>query len=180
MTDFYREYKRISFIKDEIERNEQQKLLDKIVKSNNTLCDLFYKYDRMKYFHKMKEKNLEFCKSDLKKHLLIKKWDCTFAKNVDPETKEQIYMVQYLWHIFSYKKKAAQEGTKAISTFNKIPKKKIYIFYQHRDEAYMINEASTIKFKHLAKEEDIYIVDELFQWTFVITHAALGPYFCKD
>lgn len=178
MIDINIEFERISLIKNKKEREEQQKLLDEIISISNELCDRAYNYERKQFLNAMKKRNLEFLQSDITKKQLLEKWISIFAGNIDNGVKERIYMDDYLWHIFSYKIKNSFEETKAVIEFNKRSKEKIYIFYQNTEDIYMINNASNLKYTDLVGEEDIYIVDESFLWTFIITHEAInGPYY---
>lgn len=105
-------------------------------------------------------------------------WINTFAKNIDIS---KIYIEQHLWHIFSYKRLKCFEKEEANKRLNEIRKKSIYIFFDGSDICYLLENADnfTLEDVKFYKSNDIYITDEDFTWTYVITHEDkwLGPYF---
>lgn len=59
-------------------------------------------------------------------------------------------------------------------------KAKCYIFYQHSADVILVEQADVLEAANFTEEDDVYIVDEAFTWTFVVTHERdYGPYFCK-
>lgn len=54
--------------------------------------------------------------------------------------------------------------------FNKKLKKSCYIFYQHSDNAFILENVSSINANDFLDEEDVYVVDKEFNWTYVKTH----------
>lgn len=115
------------------------------------------------------------------------RWDEEFAAHLSHQEKESIFLYDedglcgFLWHIFSYEKKECLESEKAERTFDVEPKNFCYLFYQHCDHALLIENASALKAADLVDEEDVYIVDKEFTWTFVVTHEKgwYGPYFAR-
>lgn len=102
----------------------------------------------------------------------------TFFSKLSDEDKENIYFDSYLWHAFSYGKIACLEGKEAITTFNKINKNKVYIFFQKGEEIFErenINYEKLLNMLFYEKEFDFdcYIVDKDFKWTFVFTHETM-------
>ncbi|SDH00306.1 DUF4275 family protein [Desulfosporosinus hippei] len=95
-----------------------------------------------------------------------------------------------LWHIFSYKARECESDEQARNSFKDILKDNLYSFYlfhQYKDTGYIIdNKFRAFSFDDLSQfitdheTADIYITDEQFNWTFVLTHEDgwLGPYFC--
>ena len=52
--------------------------------------------------------------------------------------------------------------------------------FQLRCVEIMIEVGMLLKVTHFAQEEDVYVVDENFTWTYVVTHENYcGPYFSK-
>ena len=52
------------------------------------------------------------------------------------------------------------------------------MFYQHLSDVLLIEQAATLKAAHFVQEEDVYVVDGNFTWTYVVTHESDGdPYF---
>ena len=118
---------------------------------------------------------------------LQKQWEYNFSNHISDEEKKSIYLFDnsgfcgYLWHIFSSDKKDCLKDEQAEKAFNNEQKDHCYIFYQHSDYALILNNASMFIANDLIYEEDIYIVDKEFSWTYVKTHETgwCGPYFSR-
>lgn len=116
------------------------------------------------------------------------KWEETFAGHLSDTEKKKIYLKSdrfysgYLWHVFSYQTRDHLSGGEAIRAFHSLRKKRCFVFYQHSNDAFLLEDASRIDVNILQNEEDIYVVDSDFTWTFVITHEteSCGPYFCRN
>ena len=90
------------------------------------------------------------------------------------------YMCGYLWHAFSYERTAHFVGIAANTAFDAKKKIKCYVFHQRLPEVLVVEQSEALKAAYLAQEEDIYIVDEAFTWTYVVTHEAdFGPYYSE-
>lgn len=65
--------------------------------------------------------------------------------------------------------------------FNKELKQSCYVFYQHSDDALILENASYLNAGDFLNEEDVYVVDKGFNWTYVRTHETgwCGPYFSR-
>jgi hypothetical protein len=115
-------------------------------------------------------------------------WESSFAGGVSTAEKEKIYMHDsdgacgYLWHLFSWKKAECLEGDRADEAFSREDKNGCYLFYQHCDEALLLEDASALQVCDLLEEEDVYVTDRQFRWTYVRTHETgwCGPYFYKS
>ncbi|MCA1060344.1 DUF4275 family protein [Rossellomorea aquimaris] len=116
---------------------------------------------------------------------LLKKWEETFVSHLNDEEKESIflhsdrYSCGFLWHVFSYERTDRFVGEKAKQYFQKQSKKECFVFYQLKDDVLLLKNASGIRMEDLRDEEDVYIVDKEFTWTYVQTHDSgeFGPYF---
>ncbi|RFU70547.1 DUF4275 family protein [Peribacillus saganii] len=118
---------------------------------------------------------------------LRKPWELNFANHLSFNDKKSIYLYDqdgacgYLWHLFSYGKKSCKKDEQAQTAFNNEQKDKCYIFYQHSDHALLIENARLFSADDLINEEDVYVVDKEFSWTYVKTHETgwCGPYFSR-
>ncbi|WP_134701081.1 DUF4275 family protein [Ammoniphilus sp. YIM 78166] len=116
---------------------------------------------------------------------LRKQWEDQFASHMSYEEKKSIYLFDhggacgYLWHLFSYGKKDCLKEGNAEEAFNLEPKNTCYVFYQHSDDALILENALLLAADDLTNETDIYVVDKEFTWTYVKTHETgwCGPYF---
>lgn len=118
---------------------------------------------------------------------LRKQWEDNFANHLSLEEKKDIYLYNnsgfcgYLWHLFSYEKKDCLQGQEAEKAFNKELKNSCYIFWQHTEYALIVENADILYANDFEDEDDIYVVDKEFHWTYVNTHETglCGPYFSR-
>lgn len=109
---------------------------------------------------------------------LRKQWEDAFASSLTETNKKKIYLCDYLWHVFSYEKIDCSKNEKAEELFNAQKKKSCYIFFQHSNNVLLVDRASNLSSFDFAHEEDVYVVDKNFSWTYVKTHELdCGPYF---
>lgn len=109
-----------------------------------------------------------------------KQWEERFAGNLSKTQKSEIYLNQYLWHIFSYQQVEHLSGQEAIEAFNFIKKSECFIFYQHDKAVIKLINSKDINAEDFDNEDDIYLVDKNVTWTYVHTHEdSCGPYFHK-
>jgi hypothetical protein len=106
------------------------------------------------------------------------KWERFFARGMDISAKAEIHMEQYLWHLFSYEKLPCLMNEDAEKGFHELEKRECYIFYQGREQVLFVSNGTKLTADILRREQDVYVVDSDFEWTYVNTHEAdLGPYF---
>lgn len=119
---------------------------------------------------------------------LRKQWEESFANHLSDKEKKSIYFYDdengfsgYLWHLFSYERRKCLKEEHADIAFNKEMKESCYVFYQHSDDALILDNASSLTAMDFVNEEDIYIVDKEFNWTYIVTHETgwCGPYFSR-
>lgn len=111
---------------------------------------------------------------------LKNKWANIFTKDLSYEEQQLIYFDQFLWHLFSYKKRPCLKNELAIEAFNNLKKQQCFIFYQDRDHALFVINGADLELDYFELDSDIYIVDKDFKWTYVKTHESdCGPYFCE-
>ncbi|WIV12740.1 DUF4275 family protein [Proteiniborus sp. MB09-C3] len=118
---------------------------------------------------------------------LRKQWEDNFANHLTIKHKKDIYLWNdngfcgYLWHLFSYEKKACLQGKEAEKAFDNERKNGCYIFWQHTDYVLILENSEVLNSNDLEDEYDIYVVNKEFNWTYVKTHETLlcGPYFSR-
>lgn len=118
---------------------------------------------------------------------LRKRWEDHFVHHLSNEEKQSIYLygdrwsAGYLWHVFSYERRKSLKEEKADRAFNSINKNGCFVFYQHSDDAYILENAKALSADDFSNEEDVYVVDKEFNWTYVVTHEKgyCGPYFSE-
>ncbi|WP_449622670.1 DUF4275 family protein [Robertmurraya sp. Marseille-Q9965] len=138
-------------------------------------------------FNILKNKKIRVTEIDKWGTYLRNQWEHQFVGHLSKDERYKIFLYDdrwscgYLWHVFSYKRRECLEGASAVQNFDLEPKGACYIFYQHSDYALLVEEARLLKASDLLNEEDVYVVDKEFNWTFVNTHESdwLGPYFSR-
>ncbi|MGO4371237.1 DUF4275 family protein [Paenibacillus sp. 2TAB19] len=130
------------------------------------------------YLYRLEEKGIHATLERDKAQELRDRWEWLFARGIDQTFKKEIYLEQYLWHLFSYKKLSGLAEAEAEDAFHTQDKGECYLFYQNRDHVLYIADASRLTADLLRMEQDVYVVDRDFRWTYVNTHESdLGPYF---
>ena len=118
---------------------------------------------------------------------LRKKWEDEFVSHLNEAEKKAIYLYDedgacgYLWHVFSYEKRVRLQEEQADTALNREHKKSCFVFYQHSDDALILENARALRAEDFEDEEDVYVVDKEFNWTYVRTHETgwCGPYFSR-
>lgn len=116
---------------------------------------------------------------------LRNQWEEHFANHLSEEEKGKIHLHDkgkscgYLWHVFSYEKKDCLKEEQANEAFNQVQKKACYVFYQHSNDALILENVSRMTAEDFESEQDVYVMDKEFAWTYVNTHEQgwCGPYF---
>jgi len=107
-------------------------------------------------------------------------WDNTFSKNITEEMKESIYYSQFKWHIFSYEKQKCLLEEEARKAFDTVSKDEFFVMYQHLSHIIQYSKANKVVAADFDSQQDIYIFNKSFTWTYVHTHESMcGPYFYK-
>jgi hypothetical protein len=106
------------------------------------------------------------------------RWQDAFLDGVN--TKD-IYIEQYLWHVFSYKRLIASDREEAQGCLNRERSSALYVFFNSEDTCYRLESAESFTSDMVECYLDVYITDERFTWTYVRTHetGCCGPYFYK-
>lgn len=118
---------------------------------------------------------------------LRKQWEDNFVNHLSDKEKKSIYLYDedgccgYLWHVFSYERRKYLKEKQADIAFNEQSKQSCYVFYQHTDDAFILENASLLTAEEFVNEEDVYVVDKEYNWTYVKTHETgwCGPYFSR-
>ncbi len=108
------------------------------------------------------------------------KWIKAFASNVSKEDLDlRVYDEgNYLWHIFSWELVKCKEGDEARKAFDELVNKKALIIQMWYDEETkpLSPDSKSSDFDNM---QEVFIVDNEFEWTYVVTHEInCGPYFC--
>ncbi|QDQ02495.1 DUF4275 family protein [Lysinibacillus fusiformis] len=144
--------------------------------------------EKIQYLLQDIEKDYLFHKSFTDKDIMItycenpqsinKKWDSIFAKNISEEMKHSIFYDQFKWHIFSYDQQACLKREDARKAFDDVPKDELFMMYQCAPYVLQFSAAKDVVAADFDSQQDIYIFDRDFTWTYIHTHEEqCGPYF---
>jgi hypothetical protein len=154
-------------------------LIDNIIDSVNEYNNHIFNYEYEQKKQEIMRRGVVFV--PISKPSTVKaSWSRLFAATLSMEEKKSIYYDYHKWHIFSYEKVAALTNTKARQAFNRCKKGKVYLFYQHMEEAFIIENPHLLKSSDFDMDPDVYLFDTEYRWTYVHTHESqCGPYFYK-
>src|SRR4051812_41577786 len=76
-------------------------------------------------------------------------WEKAFVP--EGTDKEKIHMDCMRWHVFSYGVQPCEEKEEAINSFKEVLKNKLYIFFQSRKNAYLIEAAEKFSYEDIDK-----------------------------
>lgn len=144
----------------------------------------------MDFFHKLARRNIKISTQSGAGAKWRQRWEEVFARHLTAEEKRSIHLYDdngangYLWHVFSYETRDCLMEEEAELAFDQEEKTCCYLFFQHCDDAFKVEDAGSLKAADLTAENgrmDLYVVDSGFNWTFVVTHESgwLGPYFAR-
>ncbi len=159
---------------------EMDKLSDKmeIIKE---LCSLQEDYQKTQDVNEITAGGTVTQKNDAEIEELKKKWELAFAGGLTDEERKEIYLDDFLWHACSYKKINLLEKDEAREAFNKVLKEEVVGFYQNENDVLNFRDGSFLKDSDFDLEDDIYVVDSDYKWTYIVTHEKeqCGPYFIE-
>lgn len=171
------EIEKIELLSDEVEKSVRFQLVDTIMDKVNEYNAHVFEYEYAQKRQEIINRGVVFVPQS-KSSAIKANWSKLFAGEVNSDEKRKIGYENYKWHIFSFQKVEALSDSKARQAFNKCKKEKVYVFYQHKDEAFYIENAQMLRSADFDSDYDIYIFDMVKKWTYVHTHEAqCGPYF---
>lgn len=178
--NFNSEEDKIELLDDEGEKELRYQLLDEIREKVSDYEIHLKKYEYNEKRNRLIENGIMFM--PIKNHSSIKaKWSKIFSSSVTKEEKRKVFFNQYRWHLFSYEVLSAIKEEAARKAFDEVAKTKVYAFYQHKNDAFLIENAQLLKSSDFDLDYDIYIFDETGKWTYIHTHEdECGPYFYGD
>lgn len=176
------------------ESNKSQALSDhaEIVTRQEMLREIM-ELTREYYLHVNEYDYKQFCEELLKRGIRFTpvndrttkaKWTKLFAASVPKEKRKEVHFEQFRWHLFSFELLDALTAGDARAAFDAEPKDSLYLFWQHTDKAYLVENAHLLKAEDLDHDfiphPDMYLFSPEGKWTYVHTHESMcGPYFYK-
>lgn len=113
-------------------------------------------------------------------------WDDLFASEIPEAGKNAVHYEEFRWHLFSYEKLPALIGPDAAKAFEACKKGSVFVFFQHTDKAFRIENAGLILPDDFDVDvpspwTDVYLFDPENRWTYIHTHEGdCGPYFLQS
>lgn len=174
-----REIKDSELLSDQDEKSLRIQLIDNIIDSVNEYNSHILNYEYEQKQQEIRKRGVVFV--PMTRPSTVKaNWSRLFAATLSSQEKKSIYYEYHKWHIFSYEKEAALTKSKARQAFNRCKKGKVYLFYQHKEEAFLVENSHLLKSSDFDMDSDVYLFDPINRWTYVHTHEAqCGPYFYK-
>ena len=179
---YFEEMEKTCELPDENERDTRLSLLSKI--QNAALeweCHLQeYKYSQFR--KELVNRGIRFI--PINDRTTKAKWTNLFAASVPKEKRKEVHFEQYRWHLFSFELLNALTDDEARAAFDAEPKDSVYLFWQHTEKAYLVENAHLFKAEDFDHDfipfSDFYLFSPEGKWTYIHTHESMcGPYFYK-
>lgn len=128
-----------------------------------------------------------FCRSSDYGNWMIRRWLSAFGGTVSDEVMKEHVLEEgnFLWHIFTWGEVTSLKGEEATLALKRQDYDTAYIFYGgfFNENVVELDLVGTVTKSIAIKrtpDEDVYIVDPDFEWTYVQTHEnTCGPYFAR-
>lgn len=129
--------------------------------------------------NRLQDMNISFTIVPNKGNELEQQWEEAFTKDISQSQKRKMAFKQCMWNVFSWEKIACLKEQQAIKAFDLQKKAGCYLICTSSEEAILIPQSTRLKATDIIHVgSDLYIVDEHFTWTYVLTHEEdCGPYF---
>ena len=179
---FFEEIEKACELIDENERETRLSLLNKI--QNTVLeweCHL-QEYNYKQFCKELAERGIRFI--PVNDRTTKARWTKLFASSIPKEKRKEVHFEQYRWHLFSFELLKALSDDEARAAFDAEPKDSAYLFWQHTDKAYLVENAHLFKAEDFDHDfipfSDFYLFSPKGKWTYIHTHESMcGPYFYK-
>ncbi|MBQ7104153.1 MAG: DUF4275 family protein, partial [Anaerotignum sp.] len=143
---YFEEIEKACELSDENERETRLSLLNKIQDAVLEWECHAQEYAYKQFCKELTERGIRF--TPVNDRATKTKWTKLFAASVPKEKRKEVHFEQYRWHLFSFELLNAMTDDEARAAFNREPKDSVYLFWQHTDKAYLVENA------HLFKAED--------------------------
>lgn len=169
-------------ISDPKERDIRHVYLEQIWKAVWNFHAHKQEYRYKEFQRELKERGLRF--TPVHDRTTKAKWTKLFAASVPKEKRQEVHFEQFKWHLFSFELLNALEDDAARAAFDAEAKDTLFLFWQHTDKAYLVENAHLFKAKDFDHDfipfSDFYLFSPEGKWTYIHTHESMcGPYFYK-
>ena len=167
---------------DHAEIAARQEMLSEIMELTRDYYEHVKEYDYKQFCKELVERGIRF--TPVNDRATKTKWTKLFAASVPKEKRKEVHFEQYRWHLFSFELLNAMTDDEARAAFNREPKDSVYLFWQHTDKAYLVENAHLFKAEDFDHDfipfSDFYLFSPEGNWTYIHTHESMcGPYFYK-
>ena len=167
---------------DHAEIVTRQEMLSEIIELTRDYYEHVNEYDYKQFCKELAERGIRFI--PVNDRTTKARWTKLFASSIPKEKRKEVHFEQYRWHLFSFELLKALSDDEARAVFDAEPKDSVYLFWQHTDQAYLVENAHLFKaedFDHdFISFSDFYLFSPKGKWTYIHTHESMcGPYFYK-
>lgn len=179
---YIQESNRTLSLTDKAEIVIRQEMLSEIMEAAREYYDHVNAYDYQQFRKELPKRGIRF--TPVNRSTAMAKWTRLFASSVSKEERKRVHFEQYKWHLFSFNLLDAPTEDSARNAFDRCSKDTAYLFFQHKKEAYLVENAHLLKAEDLdhrfLPDPDIYLFSPEGKWTYIHTHEPnCGPYFYK-
>lgn len=179
---YLKESNKSQALTDPAEVVTRQEMLHDIMESVRDYYDHVNTYDYQQFCKELPERGIRF--TPVNASTTKAKWTKLFASSVSKDDRKRVYFEQYRWHLFSYKLLNALTDDEGRNAFDAQIKDTVYLFHQHSDEAYLVENAHLFRAEDFDHDfipfSDFYLFSPEGKWTYIHTHESMcGPYFYK-
>ena len=167
---------------DHAEIVTRQEMLSEIMELTRDYYEHVNEYDYKQFCKELKNRGIHF--TPVNDRTTKASWTKLFASSIPKEKRKEVHFEQYRWHLFSFELLKAFSDDAARAAFDAEPKDSVYLFWQHRDQAYLVENAHLFKAEDFDHDfipfSDFYLFSPEGKWTYIHTHESMcGPYFYK-
>ena len=179
---YFKELETACDISDKSERELRLSLLRKIQDAALEWKCHIQDYSYKQFCKELVERGIRF--TPVNDRTTKAKWTKLFATPIPKEDRKLVHFEQYRWHLFSFELLHALTDDNARNAFDAEPKNSVYLFWQHTNKAYLVENAYLFKavdFDHnFIPFQDFYLFSPEGKWTYIHTLEIMcGPYFYK-
>lgn len=179
---YFKELEKACELSDENERETRLSLLSKIQDAVLEWECHTQEYTYKQFCKELEKRGIRFTSAN--DRTTKTKWTKLFAASVPKEKRKEVHFEQFRWHLFSFPILDALEDDDARAAFDAEPKDSVYLFWQHKDKAYLVENAHLFKAEDFDHDfipfSDFYLFSPEGKWTYIHTHECMcGPYFYK-
>ena len=167
---------------DHAEIVTRQEMLSEIMELTRDYYEHVNEYDYKQFCKELMERGIRF--TPVNDRTTKARWTKLFASSIPKEKRKEVHFEQYRWHLFSFELLKAFSDDEARAAFDAEPKDSVYLFWQHRDQAYLVENAHLFKAEDFDHDfipfSDFYLFSPEGKWAYIHTHECMcGPYFYK-